>query len=170
MKKQRKLLVAVIAILVIGAGAFLVIAVKPSIDPVDKPDVALAPALVASGARIVALGDCIVCHTAPGGADYAGGLLLKTPFGVIYTANITPDRATGIGAWSLEAFRRALRQGISRDRHLLYPAFPYIHYTKGTDDDIKAAYAFLMTRPAASAPAKTNDLPLPLRFRPSLAF
>jgi mono/diheme cytochrome c family protein len=170
MKKQRKLLAVVIAVLVIGAGAFFAIAIKPAIAPVDKPDVALTPALVANGARIVALGDCVVCHTAQGGADYAGGLPLKTPFGVIYTTNISPDRATGIGTWSLEAFRRALRQGVSRDGHLLYPAFPYIHYTKVSDDDIEAAYAFLMTRPAAYAPAKTNELPLPLRFRPSLAF
>ncbi|SHM15273.1 c-type cytochrome [Rhodanobacter sp. OK091] len=170
MKKKRKLVVAVVAALVIGAGVLFALAIKPSIDPVAKPNVALTPTLIAQGARVVALGDCVVCHTAPDGADYAGGLPLKTPFGIIYTTNITPDRATGIGTWSLEAFRRAMRQGVSRDGHLLYPAFPYIHYTKVTDHDIEAAYAFLMTRPAAYAPARTNELPLPLRFRPSLAF
>ncbi|WP_445143397.1 c-type cytochrome [Dyella sp. Tek66A03] len=170
MKKQGKALATVVAVLTIGAGLFAALAFKPSLDPVDKPDVALMSTLVAQGSRVVALGDCIVCHTSPGGADYAGGLPLKTPFGVLYTTNITPDRATGIGTWSFEAFRRALRQGVSRDGHLLYPAFPYIHYTKVTDDDIKAAYAFLMTHPAVYAPAKTNELLLPLRFRPSLAF
>lgn len=159
MKKRQKLLVTLIALLLIGAGAFLAVAIKPAIDPVDKPDVALTPALVAEGARVVALGDCIVCHTAPGGAEYAGGLPLKTPFGIIYTTNITPDRATGIGTWSLDAFRRALREGVSRDGHLLYPAFPYIHYTKVTDEDIKAAYVFLMTRPAVDAPDMANQLP-----------
>ena len=169
MKKRQKLLATLVALLLVGAGAFLAVAIKPAIAPVDKPDVALTPALVAHGARVVALGDCIVCHTAPGGPDYAGGLPLKTPFGIIYTTNITPDRATGIGTWSLDAFRRALREGVSRDGHLLYPAFPYIHYTKVTDEDIKAAYVFLMTRPAVDAPDKANELPLPLRFRPSLA-
>lgn len=169
MKKRRWMLIA-FAIATAGGGLFFALAIKPAIDPVDKPDVIFTSALVAQGARVVALGDCIVCHTAPGGADYAGGLPLKTPFGVIYTTNITPDQATGIGSWSFNAFRRALREGVSRDGHLLYPAFPYVHYTKVTDDDMRAAYAFLMTRLPVNAPAKTNELPLPLRYRPSLAF
>ncbi|WP_049621415.1 c-type cytochrome [Frateuria defendens] len=170
MNRRQKILAGIGAAGFIGIGLFLALAIKPAIAPVARPDVALSPALVAQGERIVALGDCVVCHTAPGGRAYAGGLPLKTPFGTLYTTNITPDRGTGIGEWSFEAFRRAMRQGVSRDGHLLYPAFPYIHYTKVTDEDLRAAYAFLMTRTPVHAPARRNELPLPLRFRPSLAF
>ncbi|MFP3617627.1 cytochrome c, partial [Paraburkholderia sp. SIMBA_050] len=75
--------------------------------------------------RVVALGDCVVCHTAKDGKPFAGGLPLATPFGTIYATNITPDADTGIGRWSRDAFSRALRTGIARDGHPLYPAFPY---------------------------------------------
>lgn len=124
----------------------------------------------ADGARIVALGDCMVCHTAKGGAPYAGGLALKTPFGTIYATNITPDPTTGIGNWPLEAFRRALRRGVSRDGHLLYPAFPYVHYTRMSDNDIALAYGFLMSRTPVQSRPPANDLMFPLNFRPLLAF
>lgn len=169
MNRRQKILTTVATAALVGIGLFLTLAIEPAIAPVARPDVALSPALVAQGGRIVALGDCVVCHTAPGGHAYAGGLPLKTPFGTLYTTNITPDRETGIGEWSFEAFRRAMRRGVSRDGHLLYPAFPYIHYTKVTDEDLRAAYAFLMTRAPVHAPARRNELPLPLRFRPSLA-
>jgi len=122
------------------------------------------------GARIVALGDCMVCHTAQGGAPYAGGLALKTPFGTIYATNITPDPTTGIGNWPLEAFQRALRRGVSRDGHLLYPAFPYVHYTRMSDNDIALAYGFLMSRTPVQSIPPANDLMFPLNFRPLLAF
>jgi len=139
------------------------------IAPVAPPPPPSA-AMLAAGARIVALGDCMVCHTAQGGATYAGGLGLKTPFGTIYSTNITPDPGTGIGRWSLPAFTRALREGVSRDGHLLYPAFPYIHYTRMRDGDIALAYSYLMTRTPVTVRQPDNDLPLPLKFRPMLAF
>lgn len=126
--------------------------------------------LVLHGSRVAALGDCAVCHTAPGGKPYAGGLPLATPFGTIYTTNITPDAETGIGSWSLEAFTRAMRRGISRDGHQLYPAFPYIHYTRMSDGDIAAAYAFLMQRDPVVSKAPDNALIFPLNFRPLVAF
>ena len=119
---------------------------------------------------MVALGDCMVCHTARDGAPYAGGLGLKTPFGTIYSTNITPDPGTGIGRWSLPAFTRALREGVSRDGHLLYPAFPYIHYTRMSDGDIALAYGYLMARTPVQVVQPENDLPLPLKLRPMLAF
>jgi mono/diheme cytochrome c family protein len=156
--------------LALGAIAAAAWVVQPAIAPIQPP----APndfdsAAVARGARVVAQGDCMVCHTAAGGAPYAGGLPLHTPFGTIYTTNITPDPATGIGNWSLSAFTRALRHGVSRDGHLLYPAFPYIHYTRMSTADINDAYAYLMTRTPVVATAPDNDLLLPLRFRPMLA-
>jgi mono/diheme cytochrome c family protein len=126
-------------------------------------------ALVADGARLAALGNCTSCHTASGGRPYAGGRALKTPFGVLYATNITPDAETGIGTWSLAAFRRAMRTGVARDGHLLYPAFPYTHFTHMTDEDIAAVYAFMMTRAPVQANPPPNRLIFPLGFRPLIA-
>lgn len=141
-----------------------------AIAPVAGPPRPLSPAVLAAGARVVALGDCMVCHTAPEGPAYAGGLGLKTPFGIIYSTNITPDPETGIGRWTSAAFKRALREGVARDGHLLYPAFPYIHYTRMSDEDIELAYAWLMSRPPVRVKQPDNDLAFPLNFRPLLAF
>jgi len=166
---KRRLVVAA-GLLVACALAFVAFAWQPALPRVSSPDIELTPGLIAQGRRVVELGDCAVCHSPKGHPAFSGGLGLKTPFGTIYTTNITSDGPTGIGSWSLAAFVRAMRHGVSRDGHLLYPAFPYIHYTKVTDEDLRAAYAYLMTRPAVRAPAPANDLPLPLRFRPALAF
>lgn len=161
--------VAVLALAVLGAALYRWAAPAP-IAPLASLPPAPSAARLAAGARIVALGDCMVCHTANDGAAYAGGLGLKTPFGTIYSTNITPDPETGIGSWSLQAFARALREGASRDGHLLYPAFPYIHYTRMTDEDIALAYGYLMTRTPVKVTQPENDLPLPLKMRPMLAF
>ena len=160
-------------------GGLLVVAVlvaavalmwKPAIAPVSPPPASSFDAQTRlAGARVVALGDCIVCHTAKGGQPFAGGLPLATPFGTIYATNITPDVETGIGDWSLEAFTRAVRYGVARDGHLLYPAFPYIHFTRMSDNDISAAYAYLMTREPVKATVPANELIFPLNFRPLLA-
>lgn len=160
----------VLAAGIAGAGIGYVLTLRPAFPPVAKPDPAtLDPAEVAKGAVLAALGDCIVCHTAEGGAPYAGGRPLATPFGTLYATNITPDEETGIGAWSVEAFRRAMRDGVARDGTHLYPAFPYVHFTRVTDADLDAIRAFLMSRTAVSAVAPANDLVPPLGFRPLLA-
>lgn len=171
---NRKLNIA-LAVVAAGVAGALAYAWQPAIAPVAPfAASALDQGAVARGARIVALGDCMVCHTAKGGTPFAGGLALRTPFGTLYTTNITPHvdgsgDGNGIGDWSLTAFTRAVRHGVARDGHLLYPAFPYIHYTKMTDRDIGDAYAFLMSREAVDAKPPANDLLLPLRFRPLLA-
>ncbi|WP_175806987.1 cytochrome c [Burkholderia metallica] len=117
------------------------------------------------GRQVALAGDCAVCHTAPGGATNAGGLALDTPFGTIYTTNLTPDPETGIGAWSYPAFARAMREGISRDGTHLYPAFPYTAFAKLSEPDLLALYAYLMSQPAVKhAPPKTT-LPFPLDRR-----
>ena len=170
--RRKSILPAVAGLIVVAA---LIIAGwlmwNPAIAPIQPP---LATAFDSqtrlAGARVVALGDCAVCHTAKGGQPFAGGLPLATPFGTIYATNITPDAGTGIGGWSLQAFTRALRHGVARDGHLLYPAFPYIHFTRMSDRDIAAAYAYLMTRDPVSASAPANQLIFPLNFRPLLAF
>lgn len=115
------------------------------------------------------LGYCAVCHSAPGGAPYAGGLKLKTPFGAVYSTNISPDAEMGIGRWSLPAFKRAMRQGVSRGGAHLYPAFPYDHFTHASDSDLGALYAFMMTRAPVRSTAPANRLIPPLGLRPLLA-
>src|SRR5438034_1389914 len=107
--------------------------------------------LVAKGAVLAAIGNCRTCHTRPGGEPFAGGLPLDTPFGTIHSTNITPDLETGIGRWTSVDFLRAMHEGIGRDGRQLYPAFPYDHFTRVTDADVAAIYAFVMTREAIRA-------------------
>lgn len=157
-----------VIVLVLAAGFAL--AWHPAIEPVKQPSrESFDRKLVQRGARLSAAGGCATCHTSNEASPYAGGLALATPFGTIYSTNITPDPRTGIGTWSDQAFRRAMREGISRDGHHLYPAFPYNHYTHVTDDEIAALYAFMMTREPIEAPARHNDLKFPLGFRPLVA-
>jgi mono/diheme cytochrome c family protein len=161
----------------VGAGA-LVLAVAGSCATGEQAQIGRleappAPAgfdaaLVARGAELAAAGNCRGCHTPPGARAYSGGLPLKSPFGTIYTSNITPDAATGIGRWSEEAFRRAMREGIGRDGEHLYPAFPYDHYTLVTDEDDRAIYAYLMTRPPVANRPPANQLVFPFNVRASI--
>ncbi|HEY4352727.1 MAG TPA: cytochrome c, partial [Paraburkholderia sp.] len=155
---------------VLAAAAGLSRAWEPAIDPAAAaPSHAADTAQIARGARLAALGDCIVCHTSAHGKPYAGGRPLRTPFGTIYVTNITPDPQTGIGGWPLDAFRRAMRDGVSRDGHLLYPAFPYPHFTHMTQADIADLYAFMMSREPVHATVPSNRLTFPLNFRPLVA-
>jgi nicotinate dehydrogenase subunit B len=111
----------------------------------------------------------MVCHTTADGAVNAGGRALETPFGTIYSTNITPDVETGIGNWSYPAFERAMREGIHRDGKHLYPAFPYTHYAKATDADLQALYAYLMAQQPVRAETPANRLAFPFNQRPLLA-
>jgi len=166
----RKALLAIVVAIVIVGGAAAALAWRPAIDPVRRPAAAsFDPALVKRGGELASIGNCISCHTAPGGRTFAGGLALPTPFGTIYSTNITPDEQTGIGAWSEEAFQRALWEGVDRAGRHLYPAFPYDHFTLIAERDVSALYAFLMTREPVAATAPANKLPFPLNFRPLLA-
>jgi mono/diheme cytochrome c family protein len=166
----RKLITAIFVLMAVIVVVGVVLVWKPQIDPIEPTKtIAFNSGLVATGAELAAIGNCAVCHTAPGGKVYAGSRELLTPFGTIYSTNITPDAETGIGRWSEEAFRRALRDGVDREGRHLYPAFPYDHFTRLTDDDIRAIYAFVMTRdPVRSRPPK-NRLPFPFNIRPLLA-
>jgi mono/diheme cytochrome c family protein len=112
----------------------------------------------------------VICHTAKDGAPYAGGLAFKTPFGTLYSPNITPDQETGIGAWSDADFIRAVHKGIARDGTHLYPAFPYESYTLMTDDDVLAIKAYLFSLPAVHARAPANALAFPFNQRWLMAF
>ena len=126
---------------------------------------AVDAALVQRGRYLAIAGDCISCHTRADGAPFAGGLAFHTPFGTIYSSNITPDPQTGIGRWSLAEFTRALRQGIGRSGEHLYPVFPYPYFTKISDADVSALYAFLRAMPAANYTAPANDMTFPFGQR-----
>ncbi len=127
-----------------------------------------SPGTVERGSQLAALGNCVGCHTATDGIPNAGGRALDTPFGKIYSTNLTPD-VTGIGNWSLPAFTRAMREGISRDGHYLYPAFPYTSYAKTTDEDLTALYAYLMAQPAVKSTPPQTGLAFPYNIRPLMA-
>ncbi len=157
-----------VAVAAAGAAAFAVLAWHPAIAPVAAPPPA-SPNVIQAGETLAALGYCASCHTAEGGRPYAGGRPIKTPFGTIYATNITPDARTGLGGWSLDAFTRAMRQGIDREGRHLYPAFPYIHYTGLTDGDVAALYAFVMSRTPVEARTPENDLPFPFSVRALMA-
>jgi mono/diheme cytochrome c family protein len=168
MRAKRLLGFAVVfcCFLALAAGGLAVIAWQPAIAPIVRPPAtSFDPGLVKRGAELAAIGNCDVCHTVPGGRESAGGRAVPTPFGTIYSTNITPDDETGIGNWPEAAFRRAMRLGVRRDGAYLYPAFPYDHFTLVSDDDDKALYAYLMTRPPIRAAAPADKLPFPLDIR-----
>lgn len=122
------------------------------------------------GRYLATAGDCVACHTAPGGKSMAGGLALNTPLGSIYSTNITPSKTHGIGDYTLQQFSDALRHGKRADGAHLYPAMPYTAYAKTTDEDIAAMYAYFMqgVQPVDEAPAKQTALPFPFNIRASL--
>ena len=166
---RRILLSLVLLVAVVAVGGF-VLARRPAIAPIEAPArSSFAEAQVARGAELAAIGDCAVCHTAQGGRFYAGGRAVPTPFGVVYATNITPDPATGVGRWSEDAFRRAMREGIDREGSHLYPVLPYPHFTRATDNDIAALYAYVMTRTPVEQQNPGNPLPFPLNQRVLLA-
>jgi nicotinate dehydrogenase subunit B len=141
-----------------------------AIAPIARPDMSVySAATIARGQQLAALGDCAVCHTSESGIANAGGRPIETPFGTIWSTNITPDPATGIGAWSYPAFERAMREGIHRDGRHLYPAFPYTHFAKATDADLQALYAHLMAQAPVRAKSPKNTLAFPFNLRPLLA-
>lgn len=162
-----KFALAFCVVLAVAAGILaIIIAWWPAIAPIAPPAAnSFDPASVKRGAALVAIGNCDVCHTAPGGRAFAGGRAVPTPFGSIYSTNITPDPETGIGRWSKAAFQRAMRFGVRRDGAYLYPAFPYDHFTLVSDDDDNALYAYLMTRTPVRAPPVPDRLPFPLNIR-----
>jgi len=141
-----------------------------SIAPIAPPDASLySAATIARGRQLAALGDCAVCHTDANGAINAGGRAIETPFGVVYSTNITPHPETGIGGWSYPAFERAMRQGIHRDGRHLYPAFPYSHFARTTEADMQALYAYLMAQEPIHAENRATTLAFPFNWRPLLA-
>lgn len=128
-----------------------------------------SPAVIEKGAYLARAGNCMACHTAQGGAEYAGGRAIETPFGVIHAPNLTPDPDTGLGRWTPDAFWRALHHGRSQDGRLLYPAFPYPQYTRVVREDADALFAYLQSLAPVHAPAKAHALTFPFNTQAALA-
>jgi nicotinate dehydrogenase subunit B len=168
--KRRGILASAAALVAAAIGIAAAMLPWRSIAPITRPDPSVySAATIARGRQLAALGDCAVCHTAVNGVINAGGRALETPFGTIYSTNITPDAETGIGAWSYPAFERAMRDGIHRDGRHLYPAFPYSHFAKTTDADLHALYAYLMAQMPVHAESLTTKLAFPFNLRPLMA-
>jgi mono/diheme cytochrome c family protein len=148
LKKQLTALAA--SSLLVGATLSIATAQQPSPDP----------AVLAKGEYLARAGDCIACHTAREGKTFAGGLPMKTPFGTLYTSNITPDPQTGIGTWTSDQFYKMMHNGRFPDGGLVYPAMPFASYTKVTREDSDAIYAYLRSIP----PVKQTNRPHDLRF------
>jgi mono/diheme cytochrome c family protein len=125
---------------------------------------------IAKGEYLTRVGNCMTCHTVRGGLPYAGGRPISTPFGRIYTSNITPDAETGIGKWTADDFWRAIHNGKSREGMFLYPAFPYSNYTKVTRADADAIFAYLKTLKPVRQANKEHELRFPYNQRILLAF
>jgi len=155
--------VAVVVLLVIGGFAWTW---RPAIAPIsDAERPRFDEKTFRHGAELAAIGNCHDCHQAGTGEPYAGGRAIPTPFGKVFSSNITPDADTGIGTWSEAAFKRAMYEGVGHDGRQLYPAFPYVHFTKATDDDVHALYVFLMNGPAVHNVVPVNKLEFPFNHR-----
>ena len=126
--------------------------------------------LIARGRYLAQAADCEACHTASETRRYAGGLAFKTPFGTLYSPNITPDKKTGIGAWSDADFLKAMHEGVARDGERLYPAFPYAAYAYLTDDDVLAIKAYLFSLAPVTNEPPESDLRFPYNQRWLMAF
>jgi mono/diheme cytochrome c family protein len=163
-------ILGVIGVAAVAVVALMAFAWRPAIAPIVPPAPSSFPReLVEAGETLANAGNCIDCHTVPGGKPNAGGKPIRTRVGYFYSPNITPDVQTGIGAWSEDAFKRALREGVSRDGRHLFPVFPYTHYTKLNNANVEALYAYFMSQPAVAAASKPNTLFFPLDARPLLA-
>jgi len=161
----------VLVLLLLFAGLTFWLLRTPS-SPFDGEPVATAATYSLQETSYVArLADCVACHSIPEAEPFAGGLAMGSPLGVIYATNITPDKQTGIGDYTLAEFDNAVRRGIARDGHRLYPAMPYPSYAKMTDEDIRKLYDYFMFEvEPVSRPNPESGIPFPLNMRWPLAY
>jgi mono/diheme cytochrome c family protein len=162
---RRLAAIATLAVLVAAALALLLLFPWER----ERPQRASPATDLKLGEYLVRAGNCYSCHTAHGGRPYAGGRAIATPYGTLYSSNITPDPQTGLGKWSAEDFWRALHEGKSRDGSLLYPAFPYWAYTKVTREHADAMYAYLKSIAPVSQQNRPHEMRFPYDQRPLLA-
>ena len=170
MNPQRflRLVSGAMAALGISAAAIVALNLRGE-DPLPSAET-LKPtaALVAQGEYLTRVGNCMACHTVQGGAPFAGGRGIETPFGVVYSSNLTPDKATGLGEWTSAEFWRAMHNGRGKDGRLLYPAFPYTSYTHVTREDSDAIFAYLQSLAPVAQANKVHALRFPYSTQAAL--
>ena len=174
MKRAIQIAVATVVLLLAAAVWLWVQNTQDEMTP-NAPITASGPSRTASsaqiehGAYLARVGNCAGCHTMRGGAAYAGGLGINTPFGAVYASNLTPDKASGIGNWSSQDFWRAMHNGKSKSGRLLYPAFPYTNTTLISRDDSDALFAFLASVPASAQANTAHTVRFPYNSQLALA-
>ena len=165
---MRRVVLGFVLAAMLAAAAVIALNLRDE-NPGSAAAAVFGAALVERGRYLAIAGNCAGCHTPPGGPAYAGGLGIPTPFGVVFAGNLTPDPQTGLGRWSSHDFWRALHNGRSRDGHLLYPAFPYTHFTRITRADSDALFAHLQAVPAATLANRPHELAFPYSTQLALA-
>lgn len=179
-RKRNMVIVGILLAVILGTVSYILTDISRNVKRMASPDVAIYfpdyppvnmvgkdPALVKRGDYLVKAGDCIACHTnsPERGTPFAGGLPMQTPFGIIYTPNITPDKETGIGRWTDDQFIKAMREGISPQGKHYYPAFPYPYFNKVTTEDLKAIKAYLDSIPPIHQQNRANKMVFPFNWR-----
>jgi mono/diheme cytochrome c family protein len=156
--------------LAFAGGSTVALADYHQANPTGVPTELAKADIVRHGEYLAKAADCMVCHTAPGSAAYAGGLAFPLPFGTLYSTNITADKDTGIGDYTDQEFLNAVQRGIRKDGARLYPAMPYTSYTLMSDDDVLAIKAYLFSLPAAHAQHRRDTLRFPFNQRWTMIF
>jgi len=156
--------------LAFAGGSTVALADYHEADPTGVPAELAKADIVTRGEYLAKAADCLVCHTAPGGADYAGDLAFPLPFGTLYSTNITADKDTGIGNYTDQEFLNAVQRGIRKDGARLYPAMPYTSYTFMSDNDVLAIKAYLFSMPTADAQNQRDTLRFPFNQRWAMIF
>ena len=168
MNRKQLVLRTLVGVAALGAIAVgVVLWMQPGALP-DSPNAAVPDAttqVIIRGEYLARAGDCVACHTNPTGKPFAGGRVMPTPFGALYTPNITPDDETGIGKWTADEFYRMMHTGVSKDGTLLYPAMPFASYTRVTRADSDAIYAYLMSVVPVNQPNRPQELRFPFNNR-----
>jgi len=167
--KTAALALGIVLVLVASTVAWQLWPLPVAGNAVPVAGASASPALIARGAYLARAGNCMACHTARGGTPFAGGRGIDTPFGSVFSSNLTPDPATGLGRWSAAEFWHAMHHGRSRDGRLLYPVFPYTNYTEVSREDSDALHAFLQSLAPALQPATPHTLRWPFNTQAALA-
>ena len=165
----RKTVVALLLLLAVASAAVWVLNRRDEQPIREGLAFSASPAQIERGRYLANAGNCVACHTARGGAPYAGGRAIETPFGTVYASNLTPDADTGLGRWTADHFWRAMHNGRSRDGRLLYPAFPYPNYTQVTREDSDALFAYLQSLPPVAQANRPHALRFPYNTQAALA-
>lgn len=171
LRRTAFVVIGLLVVLLIGAAAVISLNLRDetALPPDADGPFTATPMQIERGRYLALAGNCAGCHTVRGGAAYAGGLGIGTPFGTVYASNLTPDPAHGIGSWSPAHFWRAMHNGRSKDGRLLYPAFPYPSFTRVTREDSDALYAYLRSVPAVATPNTPHRLRFPYDTQAALA-